>query len=164
MRIERVILMYEITPAQLLYKATPAQMQVSVKRGGMQVESEPMQMKLDNRQFFDSIGIKGITVQAQERIQKGKDAALDAAGQYTRQKNAMMGPDAVPMSQIVVQQAREPVKTTLAFLPEARPKTSWSGGELNMRFIKDRVEISWKPHELEFTYVPYSVAYRVEKR
>ncbi len=164
MRIEKVFLMYEITPAQLLYKSTPAQMQISVKRGGMQMKNDPIRMELDNRQFFDSIGIKGIRTQAQEKIQKGKDAALHAAGQYTRQKNAMTGPDAVTISQIVVQEAREPVKTVLAFLPEAKPKTSWSGGELNMRFIKDKVEISWKPPELEFTYVPYSIDIRAEKR
>lgn len=164
MRIEKIILMYEITPAQLLYKATPAQMQVSVERGGMQIESEPMRMELDNKQFFDSIGIKNIHTRAQDNAQAGKKAALETAGRYTKQKNAMMGPDAMNISQIVAQQDKGPVKTVLAFLPEAKPKTTWSGGELNMRFIKDKVEISWKPPELEFTYVPYSVDYRVEKR
>lgn len=164
MRIEKVYLTYEITPAQLMYKSTPAQMQISVERGGMQMDSEPIRMELDNRQFFDSIGIKDHQTLSQENVQAGKEAALDAAGRYTRQKNAMMGPDAVNISQIVAQQGKEPVKTVLAFLPEEKPKTSFSGGEVNMQFIKDKVEISWKPHELEFTYVPYSVDYHVEKR
>jgi hypothetical protein len=164
MRIEKVILMYEITPAQLLYKSAPARMQVSVEHGGLQIESEPMKMQIDNKQFFDSIGLKGIQAQAQESAQTGKQAAQEAAGQYTRQKNAMTGPDAVSISKIVAAQGRKPVKTVLAFLPEEKPKVSWSGGELNMRFIKDKVEISWKPHELEFTYVPYSVDYHLEKR
>ncbi len=164
MRIERVFLMYEITPAKLLYKSTPAQMQISVERGGMQMKREPMRMELDNRQFFDSIGLKGIRTRAQENAQAGKKAAQDAAGRYTKQKNAMTGPDAVSISQLAVQQGREPVKTVLAFLPEAKPKASWTGGELNMHFIRDKVEISWKPHELEFTYVPYSIECHVEKR
>lgn len=164
MRIEKVYLSYVITPAQLLYKSTPAQMQISVERGGMQIESEPMRMELDNRQFFDSIGIKNNQTHSRENAQAGKEAAQETAGRYTRQKNAMTGPDAVSISQIVAQQGREPVKTELAFLPEAKPKTSWSGGEVNMEFIKDKVEISWKPHEVEFTYVPYSVEYHVEKR
>jgi hypothetical protein len=164
MRIEKVFLAYEITPAQLLYKSSPAQMQISVERGGMQMESEPMLMKLDNKQFFDSIGITDNQTRVQENARAGKEAAVEAVGRYTRQKNAMMGPDAVSISQIAAQQGREPVKTALAFLPEEKPKARWSGGEVNMRFIKDKVEISWKPNELEFTYVPYSVDYRVEKR
>ena len=164
MRIEKVYLSYEITPAQLLYKSTPAQMQISVERGGMQMESEPMRMEIDNRQFFDSIGIKDNQTHAQENAQAGKEAALDAAGRYARQKNAMMGPDAVSISQIAAPQGKEPVKTEMAFLPEEKPKTSWSGGDVNMQYIKDKVEISWKPHEMEFTYVPYAVDYHVEKR
>ncbi len=164
MRIEKVILTYEITPAQLVYKLTPAQMQVSTKRGGFSVEREPMRMELDNRQFFDSIEIKGIEGLAREIIGAGKEAVLESAGRYTRQKNAMTGPDAVNISQIVAQQGRAPAWTKLTFIPKARPQTSWSGGELNMRFIRDKVEISWKPYEMEFTYVPYSVAYSVEKR
>ncbi len=164
MRIEKVILMYDITPAQLLYKATPAQMQVSVERGGLQIESEPIQLEIDNRQFFDSIGIKSLKAQAQEKIQKGKDALAEAAGRYTRQKNALMGPDALNIPQITAQQAKKPVKTEMDFLPKEAPQTSFSGGGLNMQFIKDRVEISWKPYDMEFTYVPYSVDYRVEKR
>jgi len=164
MRIEKVVLMYEITPAQLLYKSSPAQMQVSVKRGGLQIESDPIQLELDNKQFFDSIGIKGIQTHAQEKIRAGKDAAQEMAGRYTMQKNAMMGPDAVSISQITAQQGQTAAKTVLAFLPEAKPKVSWSGGETNIQFIKDKVEISWQPPDLEFTYVPYSVDYRTEKR
>lgn len=164
MRIEKVFLMFEITPAKLLYKTNPAQMQISVERGGMQMERGPIRMELDNKQFFDSIGIKGIRTRAQENVQAGMKAAQEAAGRYTRQKNAMTGPDAVSISQIAVQQGREPVKTVLAFLPEAKPKISWTGGELNMRYIRDKVEISWKPPEIEFTYVPYSVECHVEKR
>ncbi len=164
MRIDKVYLLYEITSAKLMYKSTPAQMQISVTRGGMQMDSETLRMDLDNKQFFDSIGIRGIQSQAQENIHLGKEAALEAAGRYTRQKNAMMGPDAVNISQIIAQQGHAPVKTELDFLPSAKPKTSWSGGDLNMRIIKDKVEISWKPYELEFTYVPYSIDYRVEKR
>lgn len=162
MRIERIQLFYEITPAQLLYKHTPAQMQISVTHGQMQMEHEPMRLELDNKQFFDSINIKGIQSQANEQIQQGKDAALEAAGNYSREKTAMTGPDAVTMSQLVAQQGRIPTQMQMAFLPSAKPKTSWSGGDVNIQFSRDKVEISWTPHKMEFTYVPYSVKYRTE--
>ena len=164
MRIEKVSLTYDIQPAKLLYEHTPAQMQVSVTRGGFSMESEPVRMELDNRQFFDSIGIKSLQTQAKETIQRGKEAAQNTAGRYTRQKNAMTGPDAVNISQIVAVGERAPVKTKLAFLPEAKPEVTFSGGKVHMEFLRDKVEISWKPYELEFTYIPYSVAFRMQKR
>ncbi len=164
MRIERALLLYEITPAKLLYEHTPARMQVSVTRGGFSIESEPVRMEIDNKQFFDSIGIKGLQSQAKENIQRGKEAALETAGRYTRQKNAMTGPDAVNISQIVMQTDRAPAKTKLAFLPEAKPQVSFSGGEVHMHYLKDKVEIDWKAYELNFTYIPYSVAFKMQKR
>ncbi len=164
MKIERLVLMYEITPAQLLYKHTPAQMQISVSRGGMQMKSDPMKLNLDNRQFFDSINIKGIKTQAEDIIRKGKEAALSAAGEYTRQRAAMIGPDAVTLSHMVAQQGRVPAQTQMEFMPSEKPKASWSGGDISMQFIKDKVEISWKPYKMEYTYVPYSVEFFTEER
>lgn len=163
MRIEKIQLMYDITPAQLLYKHTPAEMQVAVTHGQMQVEHDPLRLELDNKQFFDSINIKGIQAQASDQVQQGKEAALEAAGRYSREKTAMTGPDAVTMSQLVAQQGRTPTQMQMTFLPSAKPKTSWSGGDVKVQFSKDKVEITWSPHKMEFTYVPYSVKYHAER-
>ena len=162
MRIEKVQLLYDITPAQLLYKRTPAQMQISVTRGQMEIERDPLRLELDNKQFFDSINIKGIKNQANEQIQQGKEAVLEAASRYSSEKTAMTGPDAVTMSQLVAQQGRVPTQMQLTFLPAAKPKVSWKGGDVNIQFTSDKVEITWTPHKMEFTYVPYSIKYRTE--
>lgn len=162
MRIEKVQLLYEITPAQLLYKRTPAQMQISVTHEQMQIEHGPLRLELDNKQFFDSINIKGIKSQANDQIQQGKEAVLEAASRYSSEKTAMTGPDAVTMSQMVAQQGRIPTQMQMTFLPAAKPKVSWSGGDVNIQFAKDKVEISWTPHKMEFTYVPYSIKYSTE--
>ncbi len=164
MRIERVQLMYDITPAQLIYKRTPPEMQISITHGQMQIENDPLRLELDNKQFFDSINIKSIQSQASDQIQQGKEAALEAAGRYAKEKTAMTGPDAVTMSQLVAQQGQVPVQMQLAFLPAAKPKTSWSGGDVKVQFTKDKIEITWTPHKMEFTYVPYSVKYHTEKQ
>jgi len=162
MRIEKIQLLYDITPAQLLYKRTSAQMQISVTHGQMQIENDPLRLELDNKQFFDSINIKGIQSLANDQIQQGKQAALEAAARHSREKTAMTGPDAVTMSQLVAQQGRIPTQMQMTFLPAAKPKASWKGGDINVQFSRDRVEISWTPHKMEFTYVPYSVKYHTE--
>ena len=80
MEIERLRLQYEITRAQLLYEITPAKMNISVKRGDVKIEQDPLKLTIDNRGFFDSIGIKSTATQAKEQAQKGKAAAQDAVG------------------------------------------------------------------------------------
>ncbi len=163
MRIERLVLRYEITQAQLLCKTTPAEMTISVKREEMKMDRDPLQLEVDNRAFYDSIGIKSLRSQAQQMIQKGEKAALDKAGQYSNEKNAMMGPDALNPAQIAAQRGKEPVKTVLAFLPEEKPDMSWSGGHMDLQIPKDKVEISWQPPQIEYTYVPYSIEYFIER-
>ena len=164
MRIEKIILRYEITPAQLLLKTTPARMEMSVDRGGFRIENDRIRLRLDNRKYFDSIGIKSTQSQSRENAMQGQQAVLEATGRYSRQKTAMTGPDRQNIGQVIAAQRQpRPSKTVLAFLPEEKPEASWEGGEVNMRFIKDKVQIKWHPPETEFTYVPYSVKFHVER-
>jgi hypothetical protein len=164
MRVEKIILRYEITPAQLLFNTTPARMEISMDRGGLRIENDRIRLRLDNRKYFDSIGIKSMQSQSRENAERGKQAVLETVGRYSQQKTAMTGPDRQSIAQVVAAQRRPHTpRTVLAFLPEAKPEASWEGGELNMHFIKDKVEIKWHPAETEFTYVPYSVKFHVER-
>lgn len=164
MRVEKIILRYEITPAQLMFTTTPARMEISVDRQGWRVENDRIRLRLNNRRYFDSIGIKSTQSQSRENAARGQQAALEAAGRYSRQKTAMTGPDRQSIAQVMGELRRpKPPKKVLAFLPEAKPEATWEGGEVNMHFIKDKVQIDYHPAETEFTYVPYSVRFHVER-
>jgi hypothetical protein len=163
MEIERLRLQYEITNAQLLYEITPAKMNISVKHGEVDIKREPLKLTIDNRGFFDSVGIKSSTTQAREQAQKGKAAAQDAAGRYTREKNAMLGPDTMSPAEIAAARNTQPVQTELTFTPSEKPKMSWSGGKVTVNAERDRVDIEWEPQSVDFTYVPYSVEFYVDK-
>lgn len=163
MEVERLRLQYEITNAQLLYEITPAKMNISVKHGEMDIQREPLKLTIDNKGFFDSIGIKSSDTQAREQAQKGKAAVLDAAGRYTREKNAMLGPDALTPAEISANESVQTVQTGLEFLPAEKPKMSWSGGKVTVNAQKDQVDIEWEPHSIDFKYVPYSVEFYIEK-
>jgi hypothetical protein len=163
MEIERLRLQYEITHAQLLYEVTPAKLNVSVRHGEMDIQHEPLKLTIDNQGFFDSIGIKSSSTQAREQAQKGKAAAQDAAGRYTREKNAMLGPNPMSPSDLEAAKVGQSVQTQLTFTPSEKPKTSWSGGKVTVSAEKDQVEVDWEPQSIDFTYIPYSVEFYIDK-
>ncbi len=163
MEIERLRLQYEITRAQLLYEITPAKMNISVKRGDVKIEQDPLKLTIDNRGFFDSIGIKSTATQAKEQAQKGKAAAQDAVGRYTREKNAMLGPNAMNPAQLAAAEATAPPKTSVGVVPIEKPKLNWSGGKVTVNAERNQVDIEWEPQSIEFTYVPYSVEFYIDK-
>lgn len=163
MKIERLRLQYEITRAQLLYEITPAKMNITVKHGNLKNERDPLKLTIDNKGFFDSIGIKSTATQAREHAQRGRAAAQDAVGRYTREKNAMLGPNAMNPAQLAAAEATAPPKTSVGVVPVEKPKLNWSGGKVTVNAERDQVDIEWEPPSIEFTYIPYSVEFYIDK-
>ncbi len=162
MEIERLRLQYEITKAQLLYEITPAKLNISVKHGQMDIQHEPLKLTIDNQGFFDSVGIKADTPQAREQAQKGK-AALDAAGRYTREKSAALNPNTMNPSEIAAAQTAQSASNVPVGSPVERPRMSWSGGKVTIKAERDEISVDWQPQSVDFTYIPYSVEFYIDK-
>lgn len=162
MEIERLRLKYEITRAQLLYEITPARMNISVKHGEMDIQHEPLKLTIDNQGFFDSVGIKADTQKAREQAQKAK-AVLDAAGRYTREKSAASNPTAVNPSEIAAAQTAQSASSSQPDTPAEKPRMSWSGGKVTIKAERDQINVDWEPQSIDFTYIPYSVEFYIDK-
>lgn len=162
MEIERLRLQYEITNAQLLYEITPAKMNISVKHGEMDIQHEPLKLTIDNQGFFDSVGIKSEPSQAKEQAQKGK-AAIDAAGRYSREKNATLDPKSMNAAEIAITQTAQSTQPTADSATVEKPKLTWSGGKVTVKAERDQINIDWEPQSIDFTYVPYSVEFYIDK-
>lgn len=162
MEIERLRLKYEITNAQLLYEITPAKMNISVKRGQMDIQHEPLKLTIDNQGFFDSVGIKANTQEGREQAQKGK-AALDAAGRYTREKSAALNPAPTNPSEIAAAQAAQSASSGQPAAPAEKPRMTWSGGKVTIKAERDQIKVDWEPQSIDFTYIPYSVEFYIDK-
>jgi len=162
MEIERLRLQYEITNAQLLYEVTPAKMNISVKHGQMDIRHEPLKLTIDNQGFFDSVGIKSDTPQAKEQAQKGK-TAIDAVGRYTREKNATLDPNAMNSAEISAAQTAQSAASGQEAALADKPKLTWSGGKVTIKAERDQVSVDWEPQSVDFTYVPYSVEFYIDK-
>jgi hypothetical protein len=162
MEIERLRLQYEITNAQLLYEVTPAKMNISVTHGQIDIQHEPLKLTIDNQGFFDSVGIKADTSQAKEQAQKGK-TALDAAGRYTREKITATNPNSMNSAEISAMQTVQSGGSAQGAPLAEKPKMSWSGGKVTIKSERDQVNIDWEPQSIDFTYVPYSVEFYIDK-
>lgn len=148
---------YEITRAQLLMRSTPARMYVETEKGGFEIVRYPLKMELDNTEFFESIGLGTIDKLAWENIQYGRDAVVRAMERYAMEKNAMLRPHGPTLGQLAMQRMHRTIQSALDFIPKSKPKITWTGGYVEVRYNKDIKHITWEPAKVEYEYIPYSV-------
>jgi hypothetical protein len=153
MEIERLRLQFEITNAQLLYKVTPAKMNISIEHGQMDIDHEPLKLTIEDQSFSDSTQISADTPQSDEQAQRAK-AALDAAGRYSREKSAAASPAGTDATVMTVAETSGGTD---------KPKLTWTGGKVTIKAERDQVSVDWQPQKIDFTYIPYSVEYYIDK-
>lgn len=147
--------------AQLLLKTSHAQVYIETQKGGAEINNNPIKLEIYNRYFFDSIGLKSNERQADEMVQESKQAVIESMRRYALDSEIMLQPhnkDAI--AQIALQRTHKSIDSMLIFIPENKPEISWSGGEIDISYTPDKVNISWETHQnAEFEYEPYSVEY-----
>ncbi|HAN20836.1 MAG: hypothetical protein A2Y15_04855 [Clostridiales bacterium GWF2_36_10] len=163
MFIYRISLQYEITKAQLLIKTTPPEVKVDTEKKGYEMDSHPIKIQIDNKEFLESIGIKSINKVLEEKAEYGKQAVLKSMARYTEDKNAMLGPDGLTVSEIAAQRSFKTISSTLKFIPENQPEISWKDGYVDINYTKDERNVKYIPSQMEFEYIPYSVKFIVKK-
>ncbi|MEA5067983.1 MAG: DUF6470 family protein [Christensenellaceae bacterium] len=156
-------LTYRLTPARLEYSHTPTQMRVNVDRAPVEIERQPLKMELDNQAFYESLGIKGLATQARERIADARQTIQRIVGDISCTITMKLGPNAMNEGEISQQKmTAPPPEPDLVFIPEP-VKIHFSGGTVSFRAPREKVNIDWVPHRMDFRYSPRSVQYYVEK-
>lgn len=150
-------------PAKLLLDSEAPQLSIHRQRGGLDIESEPIKLDLDNRAFFDSLGLKSVKSFADEIVAKGKKAIIEGMSECAQEAEILSKPNNHnAISQIAVMETQKSIDLMLVFIPEERPKMNWTGGTLDMEFTPDKLDIDWQIRDIKGTYIPYSVKYWVE--
>ncbi len=152
------------TKARLLQQSKPPQLTVTRERGGFEMESHPIQLDIDNRAFFDSIGLKSINALAKENVAKGQKAVLDSMADYAKEADTMAIPhnnDAI--SDIAVMRTTKNIETMLNFIPEEPPQLNWTGGYVDISYMPDNLDFNWDVGGIKRTYIPFAVELEVEE-
>ncbi|NLY68364.1 MAG: hypothetical protein GX067_01020 [Clostridiales bacterium] len=162
MYINQISLRYDITRAQLLMRTIPAEIRVDTVRNGIQINSHPLKIKIDNSDFFKSIGIKPVPTVLQDSAVKGKKAVLDYMARQTREKNAKLGPNAKTVAEIANTKPGH-IWSKLDFIPKEGPHIGWEDGYVDIIYKKDERIVNITPAKIEFQYIPYKVEIYAEK-
>jgi len=151
------------TRAQLLQHTEAASVEITRQRGGLSIESHPLELDIDNRAFFDSLGLKSVSGFAHDIISKGREAVQKSMARYTEEADIMAMPnndDAI--SEIALRRTQNSMETMLTFIPEA-PVMHWSGGDVDIAYTPDKLNFAWDTGSANHTYIPYNVEFTVLK-
>jgi hypothetical protein len=158
-----VSLRYEITDAQLIVNKIPAEIKVETKKRGYVMNNHPIKIQINNKSFFESLGIKSTDAVLLDSARKGEEAVFKKMEKYAQEKNAALGPDGMTVAQLATQRAFPTIQSKLAFIPEQKPEISWKDGYIDVDYVMDERHVEYTPPKFEFQYIPYSVKIYVDK-
>ena len=150
------------TKAQLLRHSELPSVEINRQKGGLVIDNPPVKLDIDNRAFFDSMGLKGIEALADDLVARGRKAVLEGEARYAQEADILATPnnnDA--FSEIAFQRSQKTIETMLAFIPGCPPEMNWSGGELDIEYTPDVLTFDWDTGGTEGTYIPYKVDFTV---
>lgn len=141
--------------AMLLTHSESPRYVLTREKGGFIMKSNPIRFKLDNRAFFESIGLKSIDTLAQELINEGKKAAYESTERYCVEGEMYVKQGADATYDIALMRTQTSIDSMLVFIPERPPELSWEGGTIDIEYTPDRLRFEWQTHKVEMEYVPY---------
>ena len=147
----------ETTRAQLLLNTIPAKMEINTEKKGFTMKNNPIKLEIDNRSFFDNMGLKSLEDMAQDNIILGKNAVIGIMQKYAQQKKLMSGPNKISIGKIQLMRLQRPIQHMMTFIPKEKPSMSWSGGYIDIKYEKDISHITWTPPKVESEYIPYRI-------
>lgn len=158
-----VSLRYEITDAQLIINKIPAEIKVETVRHGYEMKSHPIKIQINNKGFFESLGIKSSDKILKDAAQRGQEAVYDFMKKRDEEKNAALGPEGMTVADLAAQRAFPTIESKLDFIPEQKPEISWEDGYVDIEYVRDERHVEYIPARLEFEYIPYLVKIYVDK-
>lgn len=125
----------------------------------LEIESEPVTLEIDNRAFFDSMGLKSIGALARELIGRGERAADEATVRSCQEGRILQNPRSGGISQIARMRTEKSIESMLVFIPENPPELSWQGGQTHIEYTPDTLRFDWMTHRVKLDYTPYSIEF-----
>lgn len=150
----------ETKKARLLLHYENPSYRMERDRGGLEIRYDPIHADIDNRAFFDSLGLKSVGLLGRELVDRGKNAVLEGMARSAREGDLLAAPRSGGIAEIAAENAVKSIETMLVFIPE-RPSVSWEGGDVGIEYTPDRLRFEWKTNRVKLAYEPYDVEFNV---
>lgn len=147
----------EFTRAKLLMQSHPARVSIETEKSGLNIENSPVRLEINNRAFFDSMGLKSNERLSLDFAEESRQAGYEATAQIAQEGDALVGPHAMTIADIIRSRTNNTIETVLAFIPSEKPELNWSDPRLDITYTPDKLHISWDTGGVETEYVPYSL-------
>lgn len=149
----------KIEGARLLMEACPPRYEMSRNKGGLEINHMPPRLEIDNRAFFDSIGLKSLSALAKDLIEKSRRAALDGTERYAIEGDILASSGSGGIVPIALSRSSRSIETMLVFIPESAPEISFSEGRVDTEYTPDRLFFKWQLEGVKTDYIPYCIEY-----
>jgi hypothetical protein len=122
------------------------------------MKSEPLSAEIDNRAFFDSLGLKSIDTLSCEMIGRSQKAVSKSVAESCKAGDMLAAPDSGGVAEVARMKLAKRIETAMAFIPD-QPEIHWKGGEITLDYTPDKLRFEWKIQKVKLAYEPYSIEF-----
>ena len=152
------------TPGRLEMNSKFASVKMSREQGGLEYQIEPLQMKIDNSQWRNSLNLKNCDTFVRDVAAKGRQAGLDAVAKTVKEGNQLaLAHRRVTPADIARSNLNRVRESVMDFIPKGGVKISWNGGTVDFRYTRSQLNFDVEPSTLEIQYVPAQLEYFVSQ-
>ena len=126
-----------------------ASWEITNTRPKMTAKSDPIKLKIDRREMYDSMGIYWPDNFRRKTVSDAKQMVLQAIGEINEEWSAIGRTQGAAMIDIVMNKSG--YKTTeldYTWIPSVRPNITWHGGTpTKVDFTMHKLDVKWQTHE-----------------
>lgn len=136
-------------PANMSISQPKADFEIHQKHAKVNVRTEPIEIRIDQRQCFNEAGLKDNTAFMEDNIQEAKQDLLQGIGRVISEGNMMANIES-NVDAIVEISLNNSIKVydfNVDFVPKSRPKIEFLGGNIDIQVDEGYVELKTKPNK-----------------
>ncbi len=145
---------YNTVPAKLDYHNQLPECDVQRVKGGLECERVPLKIQMDSTEVRNSIGLKSIVTLSDEFAQQGNADCQQGTSDIVEIGNMLADPNGMSVGDYYMASRSETADVNIDFIPPEHTKVWFEGGDLNMNYTPDTLNLSWDTHrkgEYEYT-------------
>lgn len=137
------------TPTNMSISQPKADFEMHQKHAKVRIKTEPIEIRIDQRQCFNEIGLKDMEALMEDNAQIARQNLLQWIGRVSSEGNMMAAiennMDAI--AEIALDNSIQLYDFNVDFLPKSRPKIDFIGGKVDIQVDEGYVELKTKPNK-----------------
>lgn len=133
---------------------------ISVERNGYQIDFTPARVEIDNRPYYNSVGLKDVRTMSEDYVSAAKSAARQGAVRASQNAEAVA--HGASIGRLAYLQATRSIDQMLICVQPELPDINTVREELDVEYVRDDYTFNWDTGEAGAVYKPYSIEMWVE--